>query len=123
MDPSSTSSAGYVEGLAQFDIGQYEQAAGTLEKYLAAYPNDAYTRVLLVAAYGQLGRVSDAARTYQKANEYFSRGRAMPPWTMLQAGIAFPLADQLTPSAYAKGSSRPEFLSCLSTMIRLRRTG
>ena len=98
VDPSSTSSAGYVEGLIQFDIGQYEQAAGTLEKYLAAYPNDAYTRVLLVAAYGQLGRVSDAARTYQKANEYFSRGSAMPPWTILQAGIAFPLADH----AYAE---------------------
>jgi hypothetical protein len=48
---------------------------------------------LLVAAYGQLGRVSDAARAYQKANEYFSRGGAMSPWTMLQAGIAFPLAD------------------------------
>ena len=93
VDPSSTSSAGYVEGLAEFDIGQYEQATGTLEKYLAAYPNDAYTRVLLVAAYGQLGRMSDAARAYQKANEYFSRGGAMSPWTMLQAGIAFPLAD------------------------------
>ena len=103
VDPSSTSSAGYVEGLAEFDIGQYEQAAGTLEKYLAAYPNDAYTRVLLVAAYGQLGRVSDAARTYQKANEYFSRGRAMPPWTMLQAGIAFPLADQANAERLRQG--------------------
>ena len=67
-------------------------------EYLAAYPNDAYTRVLLVAAYGQLGRVSDAARTYQKANEYFSRGSVMPPWTILQAGIAIPLADH----AYAE---------------------
>src|SRR5262249_10700544 len=70
---------------------------------LIAYPNDTYTQVLLVAAYGQLGRAGDAARTYQKANEYFSGGGAMPPWTMLQAGIAFPFADRTDAERFRQG--------------------
>jgi tetratricopeptide (TPR) repeat protein/rhodanese-related sulfurtransferase len=62
--------ASYLTRLAQaeFALGQYEDAAATLERAASRNPEDDWTFVYLAAAYGHLGRAADAKTALNKAN-------------------------------------------------------
>ena len=52
----------YELGLAHFGGERFEEAALSLEKAAALNPKDRWSRILLLATYGQLYRVDEAAR-------------------------------------------------------------
>ena len=85
--------AGDVVGLVQFSMNRFEEAAATWEKYLSIFPNDAYSRMLLVSALGHLGRQPDAKRHYEKANEYFT-GSGQQPFSILSAALDFAMRER-----------------------------
>ena len=66
-------------GQAEFAMGQYENAAATLETAARRNPDDDWTFVYLTAAYGQLGREQEAKSAMAKANSL----RAQAGWGAL----------------------------------------
>jgi TolB-like protein/class 3 adenylate cyclase/rhodanese-related sulfurtransferase/thioredoxin-like negative regulator of GroEL len=62
--------ASYLMRLAQaeFALGQYEDAAATLERAASRNPDNDWTFVYLAAAYGHLGRAAEAKTALDKAN-------------------------------------------------------
>jgi tetratricopeptide (TPR) repeat protein len=63
-------------GRAQFDLGQYAEAATTLEKATELNPMDDRAFVYLTAAYGYLGRNADA----ESAVDHVNRLRSVMRW-------------------------------------------
>ncbi len=55
-------------GQAQLAMGQFQDAATTLERAAGRNPDDDWTFVYLAAAYGHLGREADAKAAVDKAN-------------------------------------------------------
>jgi TolB-like protein/rhodanese-related sulfurtransferase len=60
-------------GRAHFAMGQFEDAAETLEKAASSNPDDDWNYVYLAATYGQLGRDDEAKAAMTKANEIRAR--------------------------------------------------
>lgn len=54
-------------GVAHFDAGQYEEAAGVFEQAVARVPGDAEAHLWLARSYSELGRIEEAAREYGRA--------------------------------------------------------
>ncbi|MFQ6024886.1 MAG: tetratricopeptide repeat protein, partial [Acidiferrobacterales bacterium] len=96
---------------AQFLMGQFEDAAATLERAASRNPNDDWTFVYLAAAYGQLGREAEAKTAVEKANVL----RAQEGWSTLTlltirqqvfkwAGDRKPLREGLRKAGVESGS-------------------
>ena len=66
-------------GQAQYALGQYENAASTLEAASQQNPDDNWNFVYLTATYGQLGRELKAQQAMDRANEL----RAQEGWGVL----------------------------------------
>lgn len=79
LDPHYPASYVTRLGQAQFAMGQYENAAKTLETAAKRNPNDDWTFVYLAAAYGQLGSDDKAKLAVEKANFLRAKGG----WGML----------------------------------------
>ncbi|MGI9303802.1 MAG: tetratricopeptide repeat protein [Gammaproteobacteria bacterium] len=62
--------ASYLTRLAQtqFALGQFEEAAATLERAASRNPNDDWTFAYLAATYGHLGRETEAKAAIENAN-------------------------------------------------------
>ncbi|NJM91341.1 MAG: tetratricopeptide repeat protein [Rhodospirillaceae bacterium] len=71
-------------GLAQFNLGQYEQAANSLAKATSLNREDAAGFLLLGATYGHLGRKAEA-RTAVAAFDALMHQRGLPPITATYA--------------------------------------
>jgi len=68
-------------GFAQLQMGQYKAAAASLEKGTKRSPAISWNWVRLAAAYGELGRETDAKFALEKANVLrLDAGR--PPWRL-----------------------------------------
>ncbi len=84
LNPHYPPSYLYELGLAQFGMEQFAKAAGSLEKAIALNPDDRWSRRLLLAAYGHLGRGEDAAKIFKAAEENW---RGFDPLSV--RGVAF----------------------------------
>jgi TolB-like protein/class 3 adenylate cyclase/Flp pilus assembly protein TadD len=72
LNPHYPPSYLYALGLAHFGMDRFEEAALSLEKATALNPDDRWSRILLVATYGQLGRGGQAAQALEKLqSQYF----------------------------------------------------
>jgi TolB-like protein len=69
LNPFSPPYYFYELGLAQFGLGQFENAAASLERAIALNPDDRWSYRVLLAAYGHLGRKADAERIYSLAEK------------------------------------------------------
>jgi TolB-like protein/class 3 adenylate cyclase len=67
LNPFSPPSYFYELGLAQFGLGQFSDAAASLERAVALNPDDRWSFRVLLAAYGHLGRTADAQRIFSLA--------------------------------------------------------
>ena len=71
----------FVEGRTQYDLMQYEVAIETLKRAVAANPASRNSLVVLIAAYGQLGKLADAQKNINKLNENFKKDK-LPAFTI-----------------------------------------
>jgi len=62
FDPHLAPDYFYARGLAYYTLRRHSDAVQILERGAARYPKYVYIAVVLVAAYGQLGRIDDAER-------------------------------------------------------------
>jgi len=69
---------------AQYLMGQFQDAAETLEKSAKRNPDDDWTYVFLTATYGQLGNAEKAKQAVERANEL----RAQAGWGALTIELA-----------------------------------
>jgi TolB-like protein/Flp pilus assembly protein TadD len=69
LNPFSPPSYFYELGLAQFGLGQFKDAAASLERAIALNPDDRWSHRVLLAAYGYLGRTADAERIFALAEK------------------------------------------------------
>jgi TolB-like protein/class 3 adenylate cyclase/Flp pilus assembly protein TadD len=69
LNPFSPPSYFYELGLAQFGLGQFENAAASLERAVALNPDDRWSYRVLLAVYGHLGRTADAERIFSLAEK------------------------------------------------------
>ncbi len=72
------------QGLAQFGLKQYQDAALSLEQATRLNPDDAAGLLLLVATYGYLGRTEEAKAVFA-AHEALVHRRGRPPTTAIYA--------------------------------------
>jgi adenylate cyclase len=77
-------------GFTQFCAGRFAEAAATLEKQLAAHPDDDWSGTLLAAVYGHLGR--DAAPLNAKLDAAAVKN-GNPGWTQLLARVRVPFKE------------------------------
>ncbi len=91
LDPRASERLGPDMGFAQFCAGRYEEAAATLEKVLAKRPDDIWSGMLLVSAYGHLGR--DAAPFIEKLDALVIKEGDIA-FTQLLARIRFPFKNR-----------------------------
>ena len=68
LDPHFPSSYLTRFGRAQFGLGQYQEAAATLERSIERNPQDGRAYVFLIAAYGHLGLEEEANSAIMNAN-------------------------------------------------------
>ena len=61
LDPHYPPIFVFYQGVSQFVIEKYDEAAKTLEKAAALNPDDPWPQLFLAAAYGKGGRIDDAA--------------------------------------------------------------
>jgi len=72
LNPHYPPSYLYALGIAHFGMDRFEEAALSLEKATVLNPDDRWSRILLVATYGQLGRGGQAAQALEKLqSRYF----------------------------------------------------
>jgi adenylate cyclase len=69
LNPFSPPSYLYELGLAQLGLGQFENAAATLERAIALNPDDRWSYRVLLAAYGHLGRKVEAEKIFSLAEK------------------------------------------------------
>jgi adenylate cyclase len=72
FDPNLRSEHVFSHGLAYYLLRRHGDAIRILERGVARYPNYVFIRVALVAAYGQLGQITDARRNADEV------GRLLP---------------------------------------------
>ncbi|HEY1384389.1 MAG TPA: adenylate/guanylate cyclase domain-containing protein [Dongiaceae bacterium] len=72
------------QGLAQFGLERYQDAAASLEQATRLNPDDSAGLLLLVATYGYLGRTEEAKSLFA-AHEALIRGRGLGPTTAIFA--------------------------------------
>jgi len=58
----------YILGVVQFSLGQYADAAASLERVTRLNPDDEYPQLALAATYGHLGRAADAKAAVARYN-------------------------------------------------------
>lgn len=71
----------FVEGRSQYDLMQYENAIATLKRAVAANPSSRNSLVVLIAAYGQLGKLTEARHAIEKLNANFKKDK-LPAFTI-----------------------------------------
>ncbi len=72
INPQAPAAYPYVRGHAQYVMGQYREAAASLENALGRQPDSVSIRRMLVAAYGQLGWSDAAARELSQLRAFRS---------------------------------------------------
>ena len=76
-------------GLAQFNMGEFEQAVETLRRATQGNPEDDRSLIVLAAAYGQLGRIEGAQFAMEAQNQVRKiRGSQSPDRDNLNAGVS-----------------------------------
>jgi len=93
LNPRFEEFSGDVIGMIEFCMDHFAEAAAIWERHLTRFPSDRYTRILLVAALGHLGREAEARQHYARANEYFT-GNGRPPFTVLSAVLELPMKER-----------------------------
>lgn len=66
FDPNLGPDYFYARGLAYYSMRRHDDAVRVLERGAARYPSYVFIAVVLVATYGQLGRLEDARRNVEK---------------------------------------------------------
>jgi TolB-like protein/class 3 adenylate cyclase/DNA-binding winged helix-turn-helix (wHTH) protein/Flp pilus assembly protein TadD len=92
-DPNFPAPYLFVEGRALFDLKRYDEAATTLERAIAANPSDYNPLVILVAAYGYLGRRDEAGQIVEDMNALLQNDR-LPKFTISSLQNRWPYKDQ-----------------------------
>ena len=92
LDPRYDEYACHVVGLIQFVQDRFADAAAVWGRCIDEYPTDHATRMLLVAALGQLGRTTDASTHYDQANEFYA-AEGRPPFSILNTYAEFPMQE------------------------------
>jgi TolB-like protein/class 3 adenylate cyclase len=87
-------------GFAEFCAGRYEEAAATLEKQLAAHPDDDWSGTILAAAYGHLGR--DAAALNAELDAAAVKN-GVPAWSQLLARVRIPFKERADARRLSEG--------------------
>jgi TolB-like protein/class 3 adenylate cyclase/Flp pilus assembly protein TadD len=103
LDPRAIEWLGPDIGFTQFCAGRYEEAATTLEKHLAARPNDNWSGTLLAAAYGHLGRDAAALNARLDAGAVKAGN---PAWTQLLARMRVPFKESADAHRLSEGLSK-----------------
>ena len=96
----------YELGLAQFGLNRLDDAAASLEKALALSPEDYWSRRLLLATYGLLGRREKAAKLLddmKKAGEHQGRLAYLDPLTIRGITYWHPFAERADAERFADG--------------------
>ncbi len=75
LDPNFAAPYLSVMGRAQFDQRQYEGAIRTLKRAVSVKPGDKTPMIVLVAAYGQLGKHEQATPLIEQINQHHSKER------------------------------------------------
>ena len=92
-DPNFPAPYLFVEGRALFDLKRYDEAATTIERAIAANPSDYNPLVILVAAYGYLGRRDEAGQIVEDMNALLQNDR-LPKFTISSLQNRWPYKDQ-----------------------------
>jgi TolB-like protein/class 3 adenylate cyclase/Tfp pilus assembly protein PilF len=80
LDPRYPPQFLFFLGSAQFRMNRLREAAGTLERATQLNPDHDWSILLLVAAYGHLGRAEDAALAIARYNDLKVRQGGIPLW-------------------------------------------
>ncbi|MBV8915193.1 MAG: tetratricopeptide repeat protein [Acetobacteraceae bacterium] len=100
LNPISPPLYFYSLGLAEFGLGRFEDASAALERAVAANPQDTLAYRVLLAAYGQLGRIADAERVYP----YAERSRyGQDTLTIRAVAFSFPFREGRDAERLAEG--------------------
>ncbi|MGK9165788.1 adenylate/guanylate cyclase domain-containing protein [Inquilinus limosus] len=100
LDPRASAWLGADIGFTQFCAGRFEEAAATLEKRVAAHPEDDWSAALLAAAYGHLGRDAGSLRVKLDA---LAAKTGHPAWTLLLANVRFPFKERVDAERLGSG--------------------
>ncbi|HMB72634.1 MAG TPA: winged helix-turn-helix domain-containing protein [Gammaproteobacteria bacterium] len=92
-DPNFPAPYLFVEGRALFDLRRYDQAVATLERAVAANPSDYYPLVILVAAYGYLGKQEEASQVVERI-DVLLRNDQLPEFTVSSLRNRWPYKDR-----------------------------
>jgi TolB-like protein/Flp pilus assembly protein TadD len=103
LNPHYPPSYLYELGLAQFGMEQFAKAAATLEKATALNPDDRWSRRLLLAAYGHLGRGEDAAKVFEAAEDNW---RGFDPLSVRGVAFWYPFKQPADAERLAEGLRR-----------------
>jgi len=95
----------YQLGLARFGMKRFEEAATLLERALALNRDDYWSQRLLLATYGLLGRLEDAAKLLEMIKQNVKSGRIAfyDPLTIRGATFWYPFAERADLDRFAKG--------------------
>ena len=95
----------YQLGLARFAMGEFAQAAISLEKATALNPDDRWSHRLLIATYGSLNRTEDATRILEALKQRDKRGwlNAIDPITIRTSAFWLPFNETKDAERLAQG--------------------
>ena len=95
----------YQLGLARFGMKRLDEAATSLERALALNRDDYWSRRLLLATYGLLGRRADAAKLLEtiKGNEKSGRLAVYDPLTIRASTYWYHFAERADGDRFAEG--------------------
>jgi tetratricopeptide (TPR) repeat protein len=95
----------YQLGLARFVADEVEAATGALSRAVALNPRDYWASRVLVAAYGNLGRLDDAARTIEAMDRSDVRDflRTWDPFTVRSSAYWLPFRRPADAERLARG--------------------
>ena len=75
LDPNFPAPYAFVEALALFSLQQYDKAITLLQRAVSAKPEFNEALIVLIAAYGQLGRMNDASPVQERLNQRLVSGK------------------------------------------------
>jgi TolB-like protein/Flp pilus assembly protein TadD len=95
----------YQHGLAHFVMGEFAQAAISLEKANALNPHDRWSHRLLIATYGSLNRIEDATRVVETIKQRDKRGwlNTMDPMTIRTSAYWLPFKEPADAERLSRG--------------------